>query len=310
MPKHEAERCVNSLSRRYDVYALLAIICLLVGIFVIGIIHCKEASLFKIESPAKYNLAEYSKPVFVFYKTYDVVRGQGMKMLGVLGHEVTNMKFLPNYSEMACVGFSWLNPNTHIDGIVGRDTLERAFHREHLDSRSHAVALEYLSGCPPSIGNIKVGIPQRFGIAMDARNIDHQIANLKSRSLSQDQRFFHDIGLFGDGAKSADSDHDANYPCYEQSDARQILRRKQTREIAFRVIFGPVALLVGCLLIYHIDSRRKGDWRLVRIFGLYIGGPLLVAAGLGFFSCPHAGRISANSIKATTFISPPPNSLT
>jgi hypothetical protein len=85
-----------------------------------------------------------------------------------------------------------------------------------------------------------------------------------------------------DREKRNDSDYDSYDPCDEQPNVREILRRKQAREITLRVILGPIALGGGCLLLYYAgDDRHRG-----RRWGYSGVGMVLVAAGLGGFFAP------------------------
>ena len=86
--------------------------------------------------------------------------------------------------------------------------------------------------------------------------------------------------------ESADRHYNANHACQEQADIGDVLRRKQTTEIALRVILGPIFLCVGCLLIYCVNLSGGGRYRACRFLALYILGPLLVALGLGAFFLP------------------------
>jgi IS1 family transposase len=96
----------------------------------------------------------------------------------------------------------------------------------------------------------------------------------------------HTASLTAQNLQGAQGNEDSSDPCKKQTDARQVLRRKQAREIAFRVIGGPAALLLGCLLIYHVDLRGRRGWR--RLRGWLLGGlgALLVGGGLGAFFLP------------------------
>jgi hypothetical protein len=74
---------------------------------------------------------------------------------------------------------------------------------------------------------------------------------------------------------------DANDTCDKQSDIREIFRRKQASEVVWRVTLGPIALALGCLLIYRCDRYRRSLRWLV-----YILGTVLIAGGLGAFCAP------------------------
>ena len=60
----------------------------------------------------------------------------------------------------------------------------------------------------------------------------------------------------------------------------------QTIELTLRVILGPIALVIGCLLIYRYDRPGflfRPRWRDRLLYGL---GILLLALGLGAFFLP------------------------
>src|SRR5207253_6867503 len=89
--------------------------------------------------------------------------------------------------------------------------------------------------------------------------------------------------------KGRDADRDTDDSCDEQPDVRQILRRKQTREIAFRAILGPVALAAGCLLIYYNNRRGWAFWLLNAC------GIVLTGSGLGAFFLPVYWQMECNN---------------
>lgn len=122
-----------------------------------------------------------------------------------------------------------------------------------------------------------------YGVGNQSRLLSH-LSGL-SRHLSElvTHKFpltHHLQNLALNGAQTANSDNDSNYANNQQSDIGDIFRTNQSREIAFRFLFGPVALLIGCLLVYNDAGRIGGiTWR------GWLGG-LLIFLGLGCFFLP------------------------
>gem|GEM_PF-76845 len=80
--------------------------------------------------------------------------------------------------------------------------------------------------------------------------------------------------------RSYSNDESAN-GCNEEADGREVLRRKQTREVAWRLCGMAIILPLGCLLIYYCDYPSSRATRLLCAGG----GSIFIAAafGLGFF---------------------------
>lgn len=91
--------------------------------------------------------------------------------------------------------------------------------------------------------------------------------------------------------QSPDRDDDATYPHEDQDNLRQVFGRKQTREVALRMIFGPVLLALGWMLALYSDCWAARGWRrchygAVTLWGLRILSMLLLGGGLGAFLLP------------------------
>lgn len=72
-------------------------------------------------------------------------------------------------------------------------------------------------------------------------------------------RLLREIGLPFDSAERANRNTYSYESCDDQGDIWSALRRKQSREITFRMIFGPIAILYGAVLTYCIDDSW-GRW--------------------------------------------------
>jgi IS1 family transposase len=96
---------------------------------------------------------------------------------------------------------------------------------------------------------------------------------------------FRSLGLSFDDLQSPNRNKNSYHSCNQQSNVRDILRRKQAREIAFRVIFGPIAICIGCLLIYY-DSRARFGWNFFSIWFFRVLSVILLGGGLGAFFLP------------------------
>jgi IS1 family transposase len=94
------------------------------------------------------------------------------------------------------------------------------------------------------------------------------------------------ITLLLDGSKRSPRVLESKYSKQNQPDGREIFRRKQSREIAWRLTCGPVALWLGCLLVYHVDFKRSRGWRRIGLCLLDVLGTILIAVGLGAFFLP------------------------
>jgi hypothetical protein len=66
----------------------------------------------------------------------------------------------------------------------------------------------------------------------------------------------------------------------EQANIWKILRRKQAREVALRMLFGPVCIVIGMILIYYACARLG---RRSRSFKRFCGVLVLVLAWGAFF---------------------------
>src|SRR5437016_1920300 len=60
-----------------------------------------------------------------------------------------------------------------------------------------------------------------------------------------------------DSREGARSDNDASSGDQEQQDIGQVFRMKQAREIRLRLSVGPLALCLGCFLVYRSGSYRR-----------------------------------------------------
>jgi IS1 family transposase len=109
------------------------------------------------------------------------------------------------------------------------------------------------------------------------RGLHENLLAFHDRSLS-----IHQVSLVTNLSKSENCDSDTNNTNYKKTNIWQILRRKQAYEVGFRLVCGPTFLLLGCVLIYHVDDAR-GGWR--RRFR-FCGGTVLVGGGLGAFFLP------------------------
>jgi hypothetical protein len=92
---------------------------------------------------------------------------------------------------------------------------------------------------------------------------------------------FHFSGLPSHFMKGTYRNTDTPNPYYDQQEAGQILRGKETNEIVWRVCGGVIALYGGGFLLYYaIDKRGWRKWILGTIC------MVLIAAGLGAFLLP------------------------
>jgi hypothetical protein len=93
---------------------------------------------------------------------------------------------------------------------------------------------------------------------------------------------FHRDSLSFNFFQGANSNDDSNDSCKEQSDVGEVLRRNQAREITGRLLVGPLALFMGCFLIYRADYDRGR----LRFYFIFVLGANLVGVGLGAFFLP------------------------
>jgi IS1 family transposase len=100
-------------------------------------------------------------------------------------------------------------------------------------------------------------------------------------------RYNSGFGLSSDYSERANGDEDASNSDEAKNDIGEIFRCKQTREIALRMLFGPIFLGCGCLLIYHVNVRgRRWSWLRFRCRLLQFTGLVCVSGGWGAFVLP------------------------
>jgi len=107
-------------------------------------------------------------------------------------------------------------------------------------------------------------------------------------TLRQDQGFLRDGHRFFCGTRlplnffeSAYRYHNTGSTHEKQENVRDVLRRKQTVEVAFRVLWGGIGIWGGAVLIYYGD--RRGRWQNKLVFWV---GMFLLVTGMGALTTP------------------------
>jgi len=113
------------------------------------------------------------------------------------------------------------------------------------------------------------------------------------RPMRQLQLSLRDVGLSSNLPKSSVGYENSNNACNDQGDIWSVLRRKQAREIAIRMVCGPILLLIGWILIDHIDDARSRWGRRVRSWS----GVMLLATGWSALLLPIYWQEKCESYK-------------
>ena len=145
------------------------------------------------------------------------------------------------------------------------------------------------------IGNCPTVVLKDNGYPLDLHWSEWRSFNghFNPRPLDFPQRLhaiFSGFRLPGHQSEGAKGHHNSNYPCDEQADTRQVLRRKQTTDIAFRVTRGPVILGVGCLLIFYFGLRWRAAMERFGVAFLFTSSvPFGWLSGPGASFFPYTG---------------------
>jgi IS1 family transposase len=127
------------------------------------------------------------------------------------------------------------------------------------------------------------GIGTRFSSPCSISCLNDGVLEMRGLSPHAEGLASNMFGLALNDFKGADGDNNSANSNKKQGDIREILRCKQTREVALRVILGPIALYVGCFLFYYDDRIRRGRFWVWLFRSL---GVTFISAGWGAFTLP------------------------
>ena len=178
----------------------------------------------------------------------------------------------------------WLGENFYpclISQIVGwsHSAIKDIEHNPWGSTWDHKRVYEHFQRISIGINSYLRPLPLNHGLGLCLHN----------RSLSS-----HQVRLVLNRPKGANRDYYSSN-CYDdQGNIWKVLRRKQAREVAFRMIGGPIAILIGTMLIYYVNDARG-------LCGLSVFDPgavsCFLAAVVALCCCPFIGRTSANPMK-------------
>jgi len=170
-------------------------------------------------------------------------------------------------------------------------------------------SLQVQANVNPRTFGVNDGLSAQLGSVGMFPSMFNQLLGLLTGSPDLCKLFLVCPRLTLNGFEGADCDDNAYDPGNEQPDVGQIFRRKQTTEIALRLILGPILLCTGCLLIYRIELTGVGWRHRLRFWGVCCLGTTFIGSGLGAFFLPvywqdererHHNEPSCHGVKSVT----------